>query len=365
MMTKNAKAQKAFAFTPDYAVAPGQTLSEVIESLHITQKELAQRTNLTEQSIVRILKGIQPISIETASRLEMATGVPARMWNSLEMQYREQLNIIKQKDELARDVDWLKGIPTRELISRGVIAETSDRVELLRNTLKFYGVASVEAWRDVWENPEVAARRSACFATALGPASAWIRLGELQTQRIECAPYEKQRFEKALQAIRKLTTLEPAELVKTMRQLCAEAGVALALVPEISKVPWNGATKWLAPDKAMILLNLRGKGEDIFWFSFFHEAHHVLVGGKKRIYVANNDSDDEDERKADRFAAETLIPSHYDPRIKASRSEAELRAIAQELHICPGIVAGRYRHLTQKWSFFKALTRSFIWKEKP
>ena len=113
MMTKNAKAQKAFAFTPDYAVAPGQTMSEVIESLHITQKELAQRTNLTEQSIVRILKGIQPISIETASRLEMATGVPARMWNSLEMQYREQLNIIKQKDELARDVDWLKGIPTR------------------------------------------------------------------------------------------------------------------------------------------------------------------------------------------------------------------------------------------------------------
>ena len=48
-----------------------------------------------------------------------------------------------------------------------------------------------------------------------------------------------------------------------MTKLCAEAGVALALVPEMKKVPWSGATKWLTPNKAMILLNLRGKGEGI------------------------------------------------------------------------------------------------------
>jgi len=54
-----------------------------------------------------------------------------------------------------------------------------------------------------------------------------------------------------------------------MKQLCAEAGVAIALVPEMKNVPWNGATKWLTPRKVMILLCLRGKGEDKFWFSFF------------------------------------------------------------------------------------------------
>ena len=346
-MTTDTKAKKSFEFTPDYAVAPGKTLSEVIESLNINQKQLAIRSGLTEQSIVRILKGDQPISIETANRLELVTCVPARMWNNLEMQYREQLSKVEQKKEMARNVDWLKKIPTKELISRGAIPDLPDKVELLQETLKFYGVSSVVAWHELWSNPQVAARRSLCFDTSLEAASAWIRLGELQAQQISCEPYNKQEFKNALRTIRTLTTWEPPEFTKEMRRLCARAGVALALVPEFSKVPWNGASKWLAPDKAMILLNLRGKGEDIFWFSFFHEANHVLVGKKQRLYVAEVNSADEEEMEADRFAAETLIPTQYNPRIKAIRSEAELRSIAQGLDVCPGIVAGRFRHLTK------------------
>jgi addiction module HigA family antidote len=62
-----------------------------MESLQMSQKELAQRTGLTEQTLTRIFKGDQPISYETANRLELVTGVPARMWNNLEAQYRELL----------------------------------------------------------------------------------------------------------------------------------------------------------------------------------------------------------------------------------------------------------------------------------
>lgn len=43
-----------------------------------------------------------------------------------------------------------------------------------------------------------------------------------------------------------------------------------ALAPEMEKIPSHGATKWLTTTKAMILLNLRGKAEEQFWFSFFH-----------------------------------------------------------------------------------------------
>lgn len=354
-------AKRKHEYAPDYAVAPGETLSEVIENLDMTQKDLATRTGLTEQTIVRILKGEQPITFETANRLELVTGVPARMWNNLEMQYREQLSKIEKQKELERGVDWLKGIPTGELIARGVIPEVKDKVILLQETLKFYGVSSVEAWQDVWNAPKVAARRTNCFETEPGAASAWIRLGEIQAHQIDCAPFNKKKFEKAVRAIRKLTTQDPGIFVDEMRRLCAEAGVALALVREIKKVPWNGATKWLSPQKAMILLSLRGKGEDIFWFSFFHEADHVLHGRKQRLYIAENNSADPEEQKADRFAAETLIPAAYNARIAAITTKEEVRSIAKDLGVCTGIVAGRFRHLTRKWQFFKepALTRTF------
>jgi Zn-dependent peptidase ImmA (M78 family) len=127
------------------------------------------------------------------------------------------------------------------------------------------------------------------------------------------------------------------------------------------KVPWNGASKWLSPTKAMILISLRGKGEDLFWFSFFHEAGHILFGEKKRLYIAEEGSRDKQELEADAFAANLLIPESYNQAIAKITTRNEVLALAEKLAISPGIVAGRYRHLTGNCSFFKDLTKSFDW----
>ena len=75
-------------YEPDYAIPPGETLQETLDALGMTQKELAVRAGLTPKTINRIVKGTDPISQQTAIRLERATGVPSRMWNNLEMNYR-------------------------------------------------------------------------------------------------------------------------------------------------------------------------------------------------------------------------------------------------------------------------------------
>ena len=179
------------------------------------------------------------------------------------------------------------------------------------------------------EQPTVAARRSLCFESHPGPASAWIRLGELQAHKISCRTYDKAMFSKAVKDIRLLTTKEPDEFVPKMVELCANVGVALCLVPEMKRVPWHGATKWISPSKAMILLNLRGKAEDQFWFSFFHEVGHVLNDTKKDLFINDGTSDDPREAKANAFAANLLIPSAYDPQVAALRSKAEVSRLAK------------------------------------
>ncbi len=85
------KANKQYGFDPDYAIPPGETLKEVMESLDMTQKEFSVRTGLTVQTLNRISRGEQPITYETANRLELTTGISARMWNRLESQFREHL----------------------------------------------------------------------------------------------------------------------------------------------------------------------------------------------------------------------------------------------------------------------------------
>lgn len=355
------KAKKRYAFEPDYAVPPGKTLQETMESLDMGQKELAARTGLTVQSLIRIMKGEQPITYETANRLELATGVPASLWNNLEARYQEQLAKVRERERLESDLEWLKTIPTKELAERGVLEPSEDKIELLRRTLAFYGVSSVAAWHEIWESPAVAARRSPCFQSQPGSASAWVRQGELQAHQLVCQPFNRALFLKAIQTIRGLTREEPERFEPEMKRLCSEAGVAVALVKEMKNVPWNGATKWLSARKAMILLSLRGKGEDKFWFSFFHEAGHVLNDSKKDLLINDGNRDDPREARADQFAADFLVPSRLNEQIKSFRSAKEVTNLAAQLGISPGIVAGRYQFLTNRWSYFKDAIRTFQW----
>ncbi len=355
------KAKRQNPFQPDYAVPPGDTLEETMEFLGMTQRELADRTGLTVQTLHRIFKGEQPITYETANRLELVTGTPAAFWNNLEAQYREQLAKLEQDRELAEHLDWLKQIPTKELVQRGTIPASDDKIVLLREVLRFYSVSSPAAWRAVWHEPAAAARRSTIFASSPGPTSAWLRLGQIQARQIETRPYDKKVFAANLRVIRDLTGREPEAFVPEMQRLCAEAGVAFVLVPEIKKAPWSGAAEWLSPSKAMLLLNLRGKSEDKFWFTFFHEASHILNDSKKGTYLDDGKDykDDPAEKRADEFAAEMLIPSTFDPAIQRATSTDEIKTLAERIGVSPGLVAGRFQHLTKKWTHFHSLIRRF------
>ena len=60
-------------------------------------------------------------------------------------------------------------------------------------------------------------------------------------------------------------------------------------------MPWDGASKWLSPKKALIILNHRGKKDDTFGLSFFYEAYHILKGKKKQLYFADASVIDKEE----------------------------------------------------------------------
>lgn len=302
-----ARPLKKYTFDPDFAIPPGETLKETMISLEMSQVEFADRLGLTVQTLNRIFKGSQPITYSTAGKLELVTGVPADFWNNLELQYRQLLAKLEEKERLRSDLQWLKIIPVKELIERGVIADSDDKLELLRQVLGFYGVSDAGCWEKIWRQPQAAARRSKCFETCPGPASAWLRLGELEAHKIECAKFDVKVFKSNLEIIRRLTINHSQQLIVDLRQLCAAAGVALVLIKEMKKVPWNGATKWLSPNKVMLLLSLRSRYDEHFWFTFFHEACHIINDSPKNIFINNPTADDPKEARADEFAAEFLM----------------------------------------------------------
>ena len=284
------------------------------------------------------------------------------MWNNLEMNYRERLARVQDQERLTADLDWLKMIPTSELIKRGDISHQPNRMSLLRATLGFFGVSSTQVWKEYWQNPAAAARKSRAFAANPGAVAAWMRLGELQAQKVTCQPYDKSKFKTVLEDIRELTIQPPEQFIPKMNELCASAGVALVLVPEMKGAPLSGLTRWLTPGKAMIQLSLRYKADDQFWFSFFHEAGHVLNDRKKEVFIHDHDANGPEEQTANQFAAEFLIPSKHMSELRSLKTTTAVVAFARRLGIAPGIVVGRLqKEGIIAYSYLNRLKRRFVW----
>ncbi len=130
-------------------------------------------------------------------------------------------------------------------------------------------------------------------------------------------------------------------------RLCADAGVAVAFVPELPKVRASGAARWLSPTKALIQVNYRYKTDDQLWFTFFHEAGHILKHGKRDVFIEDGELQNDKEAEANKFAADFLIPP-LEYRRFTSRTghyrKTEIIEFAEQLEIAPGIVVGRLQH---------------------
>lgn len=334
-----------YAFAPDYAVAPGETLRELLEAKGISQADLACRTGLTEKTISQIINSAGPISYETADKLELALGAPARFWNNRELAYREAIVRQEQTIVLESATAWLKGIPVKVLIQRELVNAKAAGADLVREALKFFGVSSVDAWHTSWGEPCVQFRGGVAQQRKPGFVAAWLRMGEIQAESVEVRPYDAAAFKRALSEVRKLTTSSPATWSTEIGKFCAQAGVAAVFTKEIEGAGVSGAARWITKDKALIQLSLRYKTDDQLWFTFFHEAAHILLHGKKQVFVEFGPRDDtKEEHEANAFARDWLIPPSHAVRLGTLRSRQQICAFATAIGVSPGVVVGRLQH---------------------
>ncbi len=356
-------------YIPDYAVTPGEVLAHELELRRMSRTELAKRTGLSEKHVISILKGKGStiITPETAIKLERALGMPVDYWLNLEANYQETRARLAEQVELEKELDWLNRIPLREMVKRGWLKRHRDKRDQLKEVLRFFGIASVAQWQEIWPEVAVAYRQHAKQQIFPEAISAWLRQGEIEAAAIKCQPYEKARFRAALDEARGLASEpDPSEFVPALRALCARAGVAVVLVPGLPKTGLSGATRWLNPDKALIQLSLRYKSNDHLWFTFFHEAAHILLHGKKELFLEGLDGvDDTKEHEANVFARDRLIP----PREFASFvrqtdfSQEAIRQFAESIGIAPGIVVGRLQYERQiPHSHCNSLKIFYEWK---
>ncbi len=334
----------------DLAIPPGEYLSEVLVDLGMSQADLARRMGRPEQMISEILGGTKRLTPETALQLELVTGVPANVWTGLEEEYQLTRARALAREQVAGESVLVDLETYRELARLGFVASTRDRSVKVRELWRFFGVASL---RNV---PQLATYGAAFRISTAGPTSpyalaAWLRCGELMAADAPTDSFSASRLRALVTELRSWTRDGLDEAVPNVRAALAARGVALVIVPHLPNTRVHGATFWVSQEKAVVQMSLRGAWSDVFWFSLLHEIGHVLLHGKRQVFLEGYGRDDPDgrawEEEADTFASERLIPRRSLDAFLASGAPttARIRSFAERVGVAPGIVVGRLQHL--------------------
>ena len=344
---------------------PGDTLRDLMEERALSQAELARRLGRPAQAVNEIVAGKKEITEDTALELERVLQVPAHFWLAREARYREFLARERAASTQKAHLPWLLRFPIKALQDANVLPagrlSTRFTEQLVEPMLRFFGVASPEGWSAQYDPLQAQFRRTKpAKQTDVAAITAWLRMGELAAGRLTTAAYDAGTLEAALPAMRALS-LQPVETIAPqLTRLCAQAGVALVLVPALPGTHVTGVARWVG-GKPLIQLSLLGKWNDGFWFSFFHEVAHVLKHPARAVFLddaSSGDSVDSPvEQEANRFATDVLVPRTRQAELKAlPATQASIEAFARSLGVHPGIVVGQMQH-QGRLGYNHALTR--------
>lgn len=330
---------------------PGMTLAEKLEEMGMGVKEFAVRTSKPEKTIIAVIKGNSSLTTEMAVSFENVTKIPASFWLKKQQMYDEFLVRKNREATLAASVDWMKQFPVTEMAKRGWIAAKKTVEEKVNELFSFFGISTEKAWADYYLNKQlkVAFRISLSGMKDPHAMSAWLRQGDVLAGEMRSnAAFSEKELRQALPRMKEIMANEPKDFLKQLQDVCLSCGVKLICTPCLPKAPIGGATRWIN-DYPVVQIASRYKRYDIFWFNFFHEIGHILLHGKKEIFLEKAgcfEQDEQKEREADDFAANVVLAKE-DERTIVFRNKYNRTAIiaaAKEFGTHPSIIVGRLQH---------------------
>ena len=307
--------EKYLYYTPTEIEHPGVILEEKLQEMDMTIKELAARSEKPEKSLIDIIQGQCSITPDMALAIEYVTGMPAEVLLNWQQRYDEAKSREKMVHKLGRVKTWLSTLPLKEMIDKGWVEAREQVGEQVDTVLRFFGVVSPKAWEDYYfsQRLKVAFRISLEKTSDPYAIAAWLRRGEIQAMDTFLEErYDPKRLKEKLPEISLLLLSPPDDIIDRLTDILAETGIKLLFTEPLSGVPIKGATRWIYGSPCIQLLSERQEYEN-FRFTVLHEIGHILLHGKKDIFLeeAGFKPDDDlayerKEKEADAFARKMM-----------------------------------------------------------
>ena len=331
-------------FNPNWVSSPSETIRDIINYNNFNIEEIIDILNAKSINAYDLLEGRTPIDIHIANTLSEIFKNSSEFWLNKQKIFNQRIEMI---DSIEKD-EWVNSFPIKEIADSGYL---ESKTNLYNGLLNFFEVNSIFEWKIKYLNKSnLSFRKSEGFDSKKSSVVAWFRIGELHIKNIKYPKYNREGFLIKLEnEIKQLTrTKSPKVFIPKLIEICYECGVILSIqrAPERCKV--YGVTNFTKEGNPLLILSFRYLTDDQFWFTFFHEAGHVILHEKKFLnfevenLTEKNVQLDEEELEANLFAEEALIPLQLKERLgNINGNKKKLLLFAMDANVSAGIVVGQ------------------------
>lgn len=353
----------ATGLEPRWASAPGATISAALSERGESLAGFARNIGLPYGEAEQLLSGEHPITLELARRLADVIGGSTSFWLTREAQY------VEDRDRVDAD-RWSQELPISQMASFGWVEKPKTWQERIAVSLEFFDVADVKMWESRYDHAVAAThfRTSPSFDLESPATTVWFRAADREVEaRAPIREFRREAFADVLSAARRLTRLrDPERFVPELVEMSARCGVHIVVVRAPSGCPASGASR-MYNGNPLIQLSARYLSDDHFWFSFFHEAGHVMLHQLEQgfIDIPETEEDDHFELEANDFATAYLLGPQGQRLRETKRRWSHRDAIheARGLDLAPGLLVGQLQYAGAiPKNHLNKLKRRYVWR---
>lgn len=334
------------SFAPRWASPPGETIREALTDRDLTLEDFAFMLGWSSERTSQLLDGNEAISLDLARHLVDIIGGSVQFWMSRDAQYRDDLSRVEGDA-------WAQTLPDKDMRAFGWLPKTESWQDKLAACLDFFDVPDINEWRSSYGSQIADARfrTSPTVRTSEAAVAAWLRQADIQAKDLPVSDWNPDRFRVILDEARPLTVQkDPRAFIPKLRDLCGAAGVVLIVLRAPNGCPVSGVARINESGARMIVLSGRHLSDDHLWFTFFHEAAHLLLHDATSMYVDEFEKTSVTEVKsraeceADEFAQEFLFPVDLRVHLGTPRSIRDVIRHSKRAGVSPGVLVGQLQH---------------------
>jgi Zn-dependent peptidase ImmA (M78 family)/plasmid maintenance system antidote protein VapI len=333
-------------FQPNWACPPGETIAAILKARALPFHWFCEQVGLAERETLCLLQGKHPIDSALAVRLSATIGSTPRFWIHRERKFQSNLKALEARRPVLEQ--WFRTFPVSKMREMGWLPRQRGGNGVVFELLDFFAVSSIEEWQERYVSrlEQTKFRTSASIQNSVSATTAWLRRGEMVAEEIHCQSWNKRTFQRCLTELKPLSKeASPRKFLPELQKECAKHGVAVVVERCPTGCSASGATLMLEYKRALLLLSARFLSDDHFWFSFFHEAGHLVLHGESLNIEAQCSLPSEREVEANLFAQKIILaPEGEDALRSLPINKFSIGRLAKRCGVSPGIIVGQLQN---------------------